>query len=302
MNGLAASLKARDGEENAGRLFYRPLGYVSARLAHFFGLTPNAVTVGSLMAGLLAAYSSIADWHWGRGRDGAAGVVRNTRLADGQLARLTSATHAWAGYSTAGEQSDLRRALSGLVFRLADGRPWLVAALVLARPRFGRLPFVAVRFPDFLRMPTSSSGMVRTKRALLCGALADSSEQGWSARAWPRAVHLYVTYRASRHGWRATTLSSASGCGATVPARPCATFRTPTADSPPALKYHNILTATRAYGLRLRGRAVRQPLLFLLFEIFRPNGLLSYASGAGRQCAPDRAAAVRTSEAVSPAA
>lgn len=85
-----ASLKSMDTEETIDLLFYRPIGYVWARLAKSLGVTPNAITIASIFlgvgAGILMYFSHI--WF------NVAGILllvlaNSFDSADGQLARMT---------------------------------------------------------------------------------------------------------------------------------------------------------------------------------------------------------------------
>ena len=65
------SLKSLDTEEGIDLAFYRPIGYMWARLAARLGVTPNAITIASIFLGI------------------GAGICFSFDSADGQLARMT---------------------------------------------------------------------------------------------------------------------------------------------------------------------------------------------------------------------
>ncbi len=74
------SLKSMDTEEHIDLAFYRPIGFMWARLAARVGVTPNAITIASIFlgvgAGILIGMLLLV---WANSFDS----------ADGQLARLT---------------------------------------------------------------------------------------------------------------------------------------------------------------------------------------------------------------------
>lgn len=91
MSQIESTYKARDVEEVIDRAFYRPVGYTIARLSRSLSLTPNAVTVLSIIVGMVAGhlfyYSDLAT--------NVAGMILLVTAeamdsADGQLARMTN--------------------------------------------------------------------------------------------------------------------------------------------------------------------------------------------------------------------
>ena len=91
MSLIASTLKARDVEETLDVYFYRPLGYVVARISKFLGITPNAVTIISIFigvgAGFMFYYRDFVLNLWGILLWVIADVFDS---ADGQLARMTN--------------------------------------------------------------------------------------------------------------------------------------------------------------------------------------------------------------------
>lgn len=91
MSQIASTLKARDVEETLDVYFYRPLGYWVARGCAALGITPNAVTIASIVIGAYGgrlfyfrdvATNAVGVLLW---------VVADTLdSADGQLARMTN--------------------------------------------------------------------------------------------------------------------------------------------------------------------------------------------------------------------
>lgn len=84
------SLKSLDTEEHIDLAFYRPIGYAWACLAKKFGVTPNAITIASILLGVAAGVAFYFNNIW----INIAGMVllvwaNSFDSADGQLARMT---------------------------------------------------------------------------------------------------------------------------------------------------------------------------------------------------------------------
>ncbi len=122
-----ASLKSMDTEEHIDLYFYRPLGFVWAKLFQKLHITPNAVTIASIflgVAGGILLYYGRPEQAWINWVGIALIVWANTYdSADGQLARLT------------GQHSRIGRILDGL-----SGDLWFFAiyfSLVFRQFQFG---------------------------------------------------------------------------------------------------------------------------------------------------------------------
>jgi len=91
MSRIESTYKARDVEETIDIYFYRPLGYLVARVCIPLGITPNVVTIVSIFIGVagghLLYYRDVATNAWGMILWVVADVLDS---ADGQLARMTS--------------------------------------------------------------------------------------------------------------------------------------------------------------------------------------------------------------------
>lgn len=122
-----ASLKSMDTEENIDLFFYRPLGFLWAKLFARLGVTPNWVTIASIILGVsggILLYFGEARLRWLNYVGIFLIVWANTYdSADGQLARLTK------------QYSRLGRILDGV-----SGDLWFIAiyiALVFRELHFG---------------------------------------------------------------------------------------------------------------------------------------------------------------------
>jgi phosphatidylglycerophosphate synthase len=107
MSQIASTYKARDVEETVDVWFYRPLGYLVAKACIPLGITPNAVTIASIVVGVACGhlfwYRDPALNAWGILLWVVADVFDS---ADGQIARMTN------------NRSKLGRILDGLAGNL----------------------------------------------------------------------------------------------------------------------------------------------------------------------------------------
>lgn len=113
-NDYRKSLKSQDTEETLDLLFYRPVGYLWAKLARRLGISPNTITIASIFLGIGAGIMFYFPDFWMN----VIGVIllvwaNSFDSADGQLARMTKQ------YSTFG------RILDGL-----SGDLWFIAIYV----------------------------------------------------------------------------------------------------------------------------------------------------------------------------
>jgi hypothetical protein len=90
MSRIEATYKARDVEETIDIYFYRPVGYVLSLGCRALGISPNAVTIVSILIGVagghLLYYRDAALNAWGMAMWVAADTLDSV---DGQLARMT---------------------------------------------------------------------------------------------------------------------------------------------------------------------------------------------------------------------
>lgn len=108
------SLKSMDTEEGIDLVFYRPVGYLWARLAAYLGISPNTITIMAIFLGIAAGVLFYFPELWINVIGMSLLVWANSfDSADGQLARLT------------GSYSRLGRILDGLC-----GDIWFVAIYI----------------------------------------------------------------------------------------------------------------------------------------------------------------------------
>lgn len=91
MSRIESTYKARDVEETIDLYFYRPVGYAVAQACRLIGITPNAVTILSIIIGVagghLLYYRDLSLNVWGIVLWVIADILDSV---DGQLARLTN--------------------------------------------------------------------------------------------------------------------------------------------------------------------------------------------------------------------
>ena len=84
------SLKSMDTEEHIDLAFYRPIGYMWAKIAARLGITPNAITIASIIIGIGAGVAFYFPQMWVNIIGMILLVWANSfDSADGQLARMT---------------------------------------------------------------------------------------------------------------------------------------------------------------------------------------------------------------------
>lgn len=128
------SLKSLDTEEGIDLAFYRPIGYMWARLAARLGVTPNAITVASIFLGIGAGVC----FYFGSMAVNVAGMLlliwaNSFDSADGQLARMTR-QYSRIGRILDGVSGDLWFATIYVAICLREnatstffmGHPWLI--------------------------------------------------------------------------------------------------------------------------------------------------------------------------------
>ena len=115
---VESTYKAKEVEERIDILFYRPLGFRVAKLASGIGLSPNVITIVSIIFGMLGGHL----FYYDDLRLTIAGMIlwvcsNILDSADGQLARMT------------GQTSEIGRLLDGLGGGVVFGSIYLHIAL-----------------------------------------------------------------------------------------------------------------------------------------------------------------------------
>lgn len=155
------SLKSLDTEEGIDLVFYRPIGYMWARLAMKLGVTPNAITIASIFLGVGAGVLMYFNIYWVNIIGMLLLVWANSfDSADGQLARMTHS------YSRIG------RILDGL-----SGDLWFISIYIAICLRENVTSHFFMAHPWLIWVIAAVTGLCHAKQA----AMAD----------YYRQFHLY---------------------------------------------------------------------------------------------------------------
>lgn len=276
---LASTLKSADTEEPIDLLFYRPIGYRWALFFRWMGVTPNVITLLSIILGVAAGVLFYSSNLW-------INVVGMLLLvwanmydsADGQLARMT------------GQKSELGRMLDGL-----SGDFWFIsiyAALCLRlTPEWGGWIWVLAALAGFCHGKQAALADYYRNIHLFflkgkAGSEFDHSAQEhekfrtltWKGHFISKLFSFfYARYTASQEQitprFQQFFALLQKQVGDSVPRSLCETFR---AHSLPLMKYTNILSFnTRVIALFV-SLLLNLPWVYFVFELTVLNALLIY--------------------------
>lgn len=282
------SLKSMDTEEGIDLAFYRPIGFMWARLAARFGVTPNAITIASIFLGIGAGVLFYSTDLWINIAGMLMLVWANTfDSADGQLARLTK------------QYSRLGRVLDGV-----SGDLWFASIYIAIVLRELHAIPVFQSHPWALWSIAIAAGLCHAKQAATAdyyrqfhlyflkgedGSELDSAKEirqhiynsdlSWRHNFWQRLTMLtYLNYTrqqeasapAMQHLRRELKLRYPGG---SIPQAFRDEFRR---QSLPLMKYTNILTFNwRTIGLFIV-LFIGSPWLYFIYELTALNLLLIY--------------------------
>lgn len=292
------SLKARDTEETLDLAFYRPIGYLWAKLACRLGVTPNMITIASIFIGVGAGVCFYPD-------SMAVNVVGMLLLvlansldsADGQLARLT------------GQYSRIGRILDGL-----SGDIWFITIYIAICLREVTTQQFFIHHPWTIWVLAAVTGVCHIKQASMAdyyrqfhlyflkgpdGSELDSADSLRASLAAERAeaavksstiwqrmldsvrflfLYTYANYTANQEvmtpSMQRLRRELHRVYGSEIPPQDFRErFRRA---SLPLMKYTNILSFnTRVIALFV-ALFIRQPWLYFIFELTVLNALLIY--------------------------
>ena len=282
-----ASLKSMDTEEWFDLHFYRPIGYMWARLARRLGVTPNAITIASIFLGIGAAVCFYFNNRWWN----LLGVLLlvwadSFDSADGQLARMT------------GQYSRIGRILDGV-----SGDIWFIAIYAAICLREDTTSEFFMAYPWVIWVFAAVTGFCHGIQAAMAdyyrqfhlyfvkgpdGSELENAESlkhkyremEWSREPWGKLVlFFYINYtvgQESRTPWMQRlrrALHRKYGDG--VPPKEFRErFRKA---SLPLMKYTNILSFNvRTWALFAAILIFRMPWLYFAFELTVMNILLVY--------------------------
>lgn len=152
-----ASLKSMDTEETIDLLFYRPIGYVWARIAMSIGITPNTITIASIFLGVGTGILMYFSHIW----INVAGILllvlaNSFDSADGQLARMTK------------QYSNFGRILDGI-----SGDLWFASIYIAICLRVNATSEIFAEYPWLIWCVAVVAGVCHAKQA----AMADYYRQ-----------------------------------------------------------------------------------------------------------------------------
>lgn len=281
-----ASLKSSDTEEWFDLIFYRPIGFAWAVLCRKIGVTPNAITIASIVLGLGAAVAFYYNNFW----INLAGVLLLMWAdafdsADGQLARLTH------------NYSRLGRILDGL-----SGDIWFVAIYIAICLRENVTSDFFMSHQWVIWLVAAAAGACHAVQAAMAdsyrqfhlyflkGEEGSELESGANLRrkfaelSWKRnfiqklVLMFYMNYTLGQEN-RTPRMQSlrrtiADRFGNRIPRKFRDDFRTL---SKPLMKYTNILSFNvRSFALFASILIFQMPWLYFAFEITVLNALLIY--------------------------
>lgn len=282
----SASLKSSDTEEWFDLIFYRPIGFAWAVLCRKIGVTPNAITIASIVLGLGAAVAFYYNNFW----INLAGVLLLMWAdafdsADGQLARLTH------------NYSRLGRILDGL-----SGDIWFVAIYIAICLRENVTSDFFMSHQWVIWLVAAAAGACHAVQAAMAdcyrqfhlyflkGEEGSELESGANLRrkfaelSWKRnfiqklVLMFYMNYTLGQEN-RTPRMQSlrrtiADRFGNRIPRKFRDDFRTL---SKPLMKYTNILSFNvRSFALFASILIFQMPWLYFAFEITVLNALLIY--------------------------
>ena len=281
-----SSLKSMDTEETFDLIFYRPLGFIWAVIARRLGITPNAITIASIILGIGAGVAFYYDNIW-INIIGALLLVWADSFdsADGQLARMTH-RYSRIGRILDGLSGDLWFAAIYIAICLRENvtsdffmaHKWVIWVMASVT---GLCHATQAAMADYYRqfhlfIVKGKEGSELENSADLEARLEALKRQG---AFWPRiTLTFYLRYtkgqEARTPNLRKLRSILSSRYSGQLPGKFRETFR---AASRPLMKYTNILSFnTRCFALFAAILIFRMPWLYFAFELTVLNGVLIY--------------------------
>lgn len=280
------SLKSMDTEETFDLIFYRPIGFMWAKLAAKVGVTPNAITIASIFLGVGAGVAFYFNNFW----INLLGVVLlmwadSFDSADGQLARMTK------------QYSRIGRILDGV-----SGDIWFAAIYVAICLRENVTSEFFSAHHWIIWVMAVVTGLCHATQAAMAdyyrqfhlfflkgkeGSELDTASKlwerfhqlSWSRNFWQKlTLAFYTNYTVGQEKrtprMQALRRALARKYGDTIPQSFRDAFR---AKSKPLMKYTNILSFnTRSFALFAAILIFRMPWLYFAFELTVLNIVLIY--------------------------
>ncbi len=280
------SLKSMDTEEHIDLAFYRPIGYMWAKIAARLGITPNAITIASIIIGIGAGIAFYFPEMWVNIIGMVLLVWANSfDSADGQLARMTK------------QFSRLGRILDGL-----SGDVWFATIYVAICLRENVTSPFFMAHPWLIWTIAVITGICHAKQAAMAdyyrqfhlyflkgkdGAELDESAQlkkqmeqeAPHAGFWKRlTMKVYYNYTVQQEATAPAMQRLRAELNSRFPAGKVPqdfrdAFRS---KSLPLMKYTNILSFNWRTIALFVSLFLKMPWLYFAFELTVLNGLLVY--------------------------
>lgn len=282
----ASSLKSMDTEETFDLMFYRPIGFVWAKIARRLGVTPNAITIASIFLGVGAGVAFYFNNIW----INILGVILlvwadSFDSADGQLARMTK------------QYSRLGRILDGL-----SGDIWFFAIYLAICLRENVTSDFFMAHKWVIWVIAATTGVFHAIQASMAdyyrqfhlyfvkgedGSELEKASNLWDkfhALSWKKnfrqklVLMFYTNYTVGQEkrtpAMQRLRRALEKAYGTRIPAGFREKFRE---GSKPLMKYTNILSFnTRTFALFAAILIFRMPWLYFAFEIVVLNIILVY--------------------------
>lgn len=275
-----------DTEETFDLIFYRPIGFLWAKLAKRLGISPNVITIASIFLGVGAGVSFYFDNIWWN----VLGVILlvwadSFDSADGQLARMTK-QYSRLGRILDGVSGDIWFAAIYIAICLRENvtseffmsRPWLIWIIAVVT---GVCHGIQAAMGDYYRQfhlyfVKGEDGSELESASNLKEKLNSLS---WKNNFWQKLVlTFYTNYTVGQESrtpkmqeLRKLLREKFKGF---IPESFRQAFR---AKSKPLMKYTNILSFnTRAFALFAAILIFRMPWLYFAFELIVLNIILVY--------------------------
>ncbi len=280
------SLKSMDTEETFDLIFYRPLGFMWAKLAEKLGITPNAITIASIILGIGAGVAFYFNNIW----INILGVILlvwadSFDSADGQLARMTK-QYSRLGRILDGLSGDIWFICIYVAICLRENvtsdyfmaHKWAIWVLAIAT---GACHAVQASMADYYRQfhlffVKGKDGSELERAELLWEKFHSLS---WKKDFWAKLVLMFYTNYTVGQEKRTPQMQRLrkmlrSRYGNDIPQSFRDKFR---ARSKGLMKYTNILSFnTRTFALFAAILIFRMPWLYFAFEIIVLNIILVY--------------------------
>lgn len=281
-----SSLKSMDTEETFDLIFYRPIGFVWAKIARRLGITPNVITIASIFLGIGAGVAFYFNNLW----INVLGVILlvwadSFDSADGQLARMTK-QYSRIGRILDGLSGDIwffciyfaicmRENATSELFMAHKWLIWIIAAVT------GVCHAVQAAMADYYRQfhlyfVKGESGSELDRASDLWNRFHSLS---WRKNFWQKltlAFYTNYTVGQEKRTPRMQKLRRAieEKYHGTVPMEFRQKFR---AGGKSLMKYTNILSFnTRTFALFAAILIFRMPWLYFAFELTVLNAILIY--------------------------